>query len=126
MRETLYIACEEVNFIWTISEVQEFDRLWREELIVDVRELSKRLERPLHDVAFLIWDRANSGYIGTMGVPGPRSTGGRPKKAKDKKPRAKKGAAKRENVRSLLPRETLRPADEHECDEKSKRSPIRD
>lgn len=58
----IYIACENANFVWKPNDVREFDRLWREENIRDIHVLAKRLRRPASDVAFLIWDRTQSGF----------------------------------------------------------------
>lgn len=72
-----YIACEEVNFIWTRSQVEEFDRLWIEEDITDLTELAKRFGRKPYEISFLVWDRAQHGYIGPEGGKGSRYIAGK-------------------------------------------------
>lgn len=57
-----YIACEDVNFLWTMDQVEEFQQLWRSG-VCDVLELAAHFDRKAYDVAFLIWDRAHRGYI---------------------------------------------------------------
>lgn len=62
MKKDVYIACEDVNFLWTYEQVQAFDKLWFSG-VYDVAALSDKLKRPPADVAFLIFDRAQQGYI---------------------------------------------------------------
>lgn len=57
-----YIACDDVNFMWTLEQVEEFEQLWRSG-IVDIIELAEHFDRAAYEMAFLIWDRAHRGYI---------------------------------------------------------------
>ena len=81
----LYVACEEVDFIWTRAQVSEFDRLWSEGM-TDLKQLAKHFNRTPHEISFLIWDRAEKGFIGPAGEKGSRSNGGRTKRKERVKP----------------------------------------
>lgn len=58
----IYIACENANFVWRPTDVKEFDRLWQEENVQDIQVLASHFKRPAADVAFLIWDRIQTGF----------------------------------------------------------------
>jgi len=65
----IYIACENLDFVWDAKDVFEFDRLWR--ILKDegknsyeiIQELSKHFERDVDEVAILAMDRARRGRI---------------------------------------------------------------
>ncbi|MGG3846713.1 hypothetical protein [Aeribacillus composti] len=68
-RNGIYIACENLNFVWDPKEVQEFDRLWKE-LKKDgktsfeiVQELAEHFERDPDEVAILAICRGRRGRI---------------------------------------------------------------
>lgn len=56
-----YVALEEVNFMWSTHEVNDFIRLW--EADVSLRGLQKRFRRSQNDIAVLILDLAQNGRI---------------------------------------------------------------
>jgi len=70
----VYIACEELNFLWREQDVAEVERLWREGY--DIRAIAKAVRRHVDEVTILIMDRARCGEIkrrptgvfGKMGV----------------------------------------------------------
>lgn len=52
----LYIACEEMDFIWTETEVSIVERMWREGY--DIRVIARDVKRDIDEVALLVMDRA--------------------------------------------------------------------
>lgn len=57
----IYIALEEANFVWSKTEVSEFSRLWKQGKTI--HELCKHFGRCQVEIALLILDRADKGYI---------------------------------------------------------------
>lgn len=57
----LYIACEDLDFIWREKDVAEVERLWREGY--DIRFIAKAVRRNIDEVVLLIMDRARCGEI---------------------------------------------------------------
>ena len=57
----LYIACEDLDFIWREQDVAEVERLWREGY--DIRFIAKSVRRNIDEVVLLIIDRARCGEI---------------------------------------------------------------
>jgi len=57
----IYIACEEIDFIWTKKEVLEIEKLWREGY--DIRVIAEIVKRDCDEVSLLIFDRAKKGKI---------------------------------------------------------------
>lgn len=60
-RQNLYIACEELNFVWDEKEVIEIDRMWNTG--ASVWDIAKDIKRPADEVSILILDRARRGFI---------------------------------------------------------------
>lgn len=60
-RGSTYTACEEINFQWSISEVNEFIGLWNSG--TSIVGLSQRFSRTQNDVAILILDLRLNGRI---------------------------------------------------------------
>jgi hypothetical protein len=60
-RATTYIALEEVDFIWSIREVIEFDRLWRDGYSIEY--MADYFDRKPLEVLLLALDRAEKGKI---------------------------------------------------------------
>lgn len=60
-RRTIYIALEELDFIWDVDEVTMFRQLWREG--ASINELEEKLDRSQDDIAALILDQARKGKI---------------------------------------------------------------
>lgn len=54
-RKSVYIALEEVNFIWCISEIREFRSMWKAGY--DIWKIAKLLGRSVHDVVMLVYDQ---------------------------------------------------------------------
>lgn len=60
-RRQLYIACEDLDFVWSLSELRKFREMWNEGYsIVDIAD---ELDRPQEEVAILILDQSNKGNI---------------------------------------------------------------
>jgi len=57
----VYIACEELNFLWREQDVEKVERLWREGY--DIRAIAKIVKRNVDEVAILIMDRARCGAL---------------------------------------------------------------
>lgn len=57
----LYIACEDMDFIWREQDVAEVERLWREGY--DIRFIAKAVRRNIDEVVILIMDRARQGLL---------------------------------------------------------------
>lgn len=55
-RLTTYIALEEMNFTWSLEEVEEFEEMWRE--ACSLTEIAAHFKRTHEEVAVLIMDRA--------------------------------------------------------------------
>lgn len=61
-RQTVYIALEELNFIWDIQDVCAFQDMW--ERGWDCTQIAEHLGRMPEEVAVLVIDRAAAGAIG--------------------------------------------------------------
>jgi len=57
----LYIACEDMDFIWREQDVEKVERLWREGY--DIRFIAKAVRRDIDEVVLLIVDRARQGLL---------------------------------------------------------------
>lgn len=57
----IYVACEEMDFIWTGDQVEDFKRLWRDG--IDIASISEILARDPDEVALLIISLARSNTI---------------------------------------------------------------
>ncbi|WP_286177121.1 hypothetical protein [Brevibacillus brevis] len=60
-RLNTYIACEDYDFTWDLSEVQRFRDLWREGY--SIIEIAKDLRRHQNEVAILVIDQAEQARI---------------------------------------------------------------
>lgn len=58
-RKSIHIACEEMDFTWSIQEVREFRTLWRAG--VSVQDIAKYFNRDEREVEILIIDQFKSG-----------------------------------------------------------------
>lgn len=56
-----YIALEDLNFDWSVKDIEKFDALWREGK--PLQEIAKILKRPQDEIAVIILDRARKGKI---------------------------------------------------------------
>ena len=56
-----YIACEDYDFTWSKDEMKNFRQMWREG--IPLREIAIRLRRHINEVAILVIDQAEKGYI---------------------------------------------------------------
>lgn len=57
----MYIACEDMDFIWREQDVTEVERLWREGY--DIHFIAKAVRRNIDEVVLLIMDRARCGAL---------------------------------------------------------------
>lgn len=57
----LYIACEDMNFVWCESEVREIERMWQGGLSIE--DMAKSFDRDVDEVAVLIMDLAKQERI---------------------------------------------------------------
>lgn len=57
----MYIACEDMDFIWREQDVAEVERLWREGY--DIHFIAKSVRRNIDEVVLLIIDRARQGLL---------------------------------------------------------------
>lgn len=55
-REQVYIALEDIDFIWDEKEVKKFILMWNSDFPVE--KIAKKLNRPIDDVAMLVYDQA--------------------------------------------------------------------
>lgn len=55
-RNTIYIALEDINFDWRDKEVQKVRMMWESDY--PIKDIAKKLRRPIDDVAMLIYDQA--------------------------------------------------------------------
>lgn len=55
-RNQIYIALEDIDFIWSEKEVQKFKLMWDSDY--SAQEIASKLKRPIDDVAMLIYDQA--------------------------------------------------------------------
>jgi len=68
-RNGVYVACEELDFVWDIQDVREFDLKWREmrkqgmTTLEITKELAEYFGRDQDEVAILAMDRARRGRI---------------------------------------------------------------
>ncbi len=60
-RQTLYIACEDMDFVWSEREVLRFDKLWNDGM--GLMEIAKKLRRDPDEIVVLVLDRARQGFI---------------------------------------------------------------
>lgn len=57
----MYIALDEANFDWTMKQVRAVEEMYKQG--ISVQEMSRKIKRPRIEVALLIIDRAEKGYI---------------------------------------------------------------
>ena len=60
-RQNLYIACEEYDFTWSEIELAAFRKMWAEGTPLD--RIAIALQRHINEVAILVIDQAEQGYI---------------------------------------------------------------
>lgn len=60
-RDVIYIACEEMNFIWSEEEVNEFINLWNSG--IDILSIAEHFNRDPDEVGLLVIDQARNGSI---------------------------------------------------------------
>lgn len=60
-RVSIYLACEEMDFIWSREEVKEIDKMWNEG--IEVRSIANKVQRDPDELLILIIDRARKGHI---------------------------------------------------------------
>lgn len=54
-RKSVYIALEEINFIWCTREIKQFKSMWKAGY--DIWKIAKLLGRSVHDVVMLVYDQ---------------------------------------------------------------------
>lgn len=57
----IYIACEDMEFVWREQDVAEVERMWHEGY--DIRFIAKAVRRNIDEVVLLIMDRARQGLL---------------------------------------------------------------
>jgi imidazole glycerol phosphate synthase subunit HisF len=57
----IYIACEEINFIWEKRDVKEFRDMWRKGY--SIHQMSEYFQRGTDELMILAMDQSRYGYI---------------------------------------------------------------
>jgi len=60
-RQKVYIACENLDFVWDEREVHEIEHMWSKGL--SIHDIARSFGRDPDEVAILIVDRARQGKI---------------------------------------------------------------
>lgn len=60
-RRSIYTALEDLDFHWSVQEVEEFDEMWRMGIPIDW--IAANFGRTEEEVAILVLDRRLKGYI---------------------------------------------------------------
>jgi hypothetical protein len=60
-RRNIYTACEQVDFHWDLTEVEDFERMWNAGIPIDI--MVQSFGRTPADIFFLAWDRIEEGKI---------------------------------------------------------------
>jgi len=60
-RQNIYVACEDLDFVWDERDVIQVDRMWEEGFSID--DIAKAFDRDTDEIALLVIDRARKGYI---------------------------------------------------------------
>lgn len=55
----VYLALEELDFVWSTKQVEEFDNLWSEGM--SLKNISLYFNRDIDELAILLIDRARKG-----------------------------------------------------------------
>lgn len=55
-RDSIYVALEDIDFIWSEKEVKKFRMMWDSDFPVE--KIAERLKRSIDDVAMLVYDQA--------------------------------------------------------------------
>lgn len=69
IRKNVYICCEEMDFIWSMKEVLEFDMAWNHKKnqgknqMEIINELAEYFDRDPDEIGLLAIDRAKKGRI---------------------------------------------------------------
>ncbi|GIO63550.1 hypothetical protein [Paenibacillus cineris] len=66
-RQNIYLACEEMNFIWSEKEVGDFLKLWKEGR--GIPQIAAYFDRDPDEVGLLVIDQARKGNIKTRNEP---------------------------------------------------------
>lgn len=60
-RSNVYIALENLDFVWDERDVVDVDKLWEMGYAIDF--IAVEFNRPINDVFALLWDRLERGFI---------------------------------------------------------------
>jgi hypothetical protein len=60
-RKNIYIACEELNFVWDERSVPKIDEMWKEGH--SIIWIGDAFDVDVDELTLLIFDRARKGYI---------------------------------------------------------------
>lgn len=60
-RRKIYLACEELNFVWDRTEVSNFRNMWDDGK--SIRQIAEVLDRDPDEVLILAIDQCKEGYI---------------------------------------------------------------
>lgn len=57
----MYIVLDDVNFDWTMKQVYAVEEMYRQG--ISIQQMAGKIKRPRIEVAMLVIDRAEKGYI---------------------------------------------------------------
>jgi len=60
-RQNIYVACEDMDFVWDERDVCEIDRMWNEGLCL--WDIARSFDRDPDEVAILVIDRTKQGFM---------------------------------------------------------------
>ncbi|UOF90822.1 helix-turn-helix domain containing protein [Fodinisporobacter ferrooxydans] len=60
-RKQLYIALEDMDFIWDMKDIERVERMWEDG--ISIQAMSRRLDRDTDEIAVLIIDRVRKEKI---------------------------------------------------------------
>ena len=60
-RQNIYLACEDMDFVWDERDVAKFQDMWREGL--GLKEIAEAFKRDPDEVGMLVMDQARKGLI---------------------------------------------------------------
>lgn len=57
----MYIVLDDVNFDWNMKQVRSIEEMYRQG--ISIQDMAKKIKRTKLEVALLVIDRAEKGYI---------------------------------------------------------------
>lgn len=61
-RRNTYVACADMDFIWSLKDVHEIERMWKVGFPLHI--IAQSFQRDFDETGFLIADRSRKGKIG--------------------------------------------------------------